>query len=75
MAKPDLIDRIEVAELNLRYGAPLQSEQERNRFFQLFHGHPALVRLGLDTMVIRGLSVERPVISPDCLRIALLCRS
>ncbi len=40
----------EVAELNRRYGGPLQGETEVARFFGLVGGHPYLVRRGLHAL-------------------------
>jgi DNA-binding SARP family transcriptional activator len=44
----------QVADLNRRYGAPLKSEAEVTRFYQLVSGHPHLVRLGLHEMASHG---------------------
>jgi hypothetical protein len=40
----------QVADLNRRHGAPLKSEAEVARFYELVSGHPHLVRLGLHEM-------------------------
>jgi hypothetical protein len=40
----------QVADLNLRYGAPLRNAAEIERFFRLVGGHPYLVRRGLQEM-------------------------
>src|SRR5205823_4580609 len=40
----------QVADLNRRYGEPLQDQAELERFFRLVGGHPYLVRRGLDEM-------------------------
>ena len=45
----------QVAELNRRYGAPLQSEHEVARFFALVGGHPYLAQRGLYEMTHLGL--------------------
>ena len=44
----------QVAELNRRYGSPLQNEAEVERYFQLVGGQPYLVRCGLHEMAIQG---------------------
>jgi hypothetical protein len=44
----------QVADLNRRYGAPLQNEAEVTRFYRLVSGHPHLVRLGLHEMTSHG---------------------
>lgn len=44
----------EVAELNRRYGEPLQSETEVARFFGLVGGQPYLVRRGLHALADAG---------------------
>ena len=55
----DLADFIEteVRELNTRYGDPLRSDAELERFYRLLGGQPFLVRSGLDAMTSRRLSV------------------
>ncbi len=45
--------REQVAELNRRYGSPL-NEPELDEFFQLVGGHPYLVRCGLHELAARG---------------------
>ncbi len=47
----------QVAELNRRYGAPL-NEAEVERFFGLVGGHPYLVRCGLHELMAQGSSFE-----------------
>ncbi len=47
----------QVAELNRRYGAPL-NEAEVERFFGLVGGHPYLVRCGLHELMAQGASFE-----------------
>jgi DNA-binding SARP family transcriptional activator len=49
--------REQVAELNQRYGSPLQDETAVERFCALLGGHPYLVRRGLHEMVTRGLDL------------------
>jgi hypothetical protein len=49
--------REQVADLNERYGTPLQDETELRKFTSLVGGHPYLVRLGLHEMVLHGLDV------------------
>jgi len=45
-----------VAELNQRYGRPLQGSGDETRFLELTGGQPYLCRRGLDEMVRRSLS-------------------
>lgn len=47
----------QVADLNERYGSPLRSESELDRFYDLVGGHPYLVRRGLHEMVRLGLNL------------------
>jgi hypothetical protein len=47
----------QVADLNGRYGAPLQTEAEVARYVRLVGGHPYLVRRGLHEMVTHGLNI------------------
>jgi class 3 adenylate cyclase len=47
----------QVADLNERYGRPLQSTQELDRYYRLVGGQPFLVRRGLQEMVARGLDL------------------
>jgi hypothetical protein len=47
----------QVAELNRRYGSPLGSSAEPDRFFDLVGGHPYLARRGLHEMAAHGLSL------------------
>ncbi len=49
----------QVAQLNERYGAPLQDRAEVARYFRLVGGHPFLVRRGLHEMVTRGWVLGR----------------
>ena len=42
----------QVAELNERYGSPLNDEAEVARYYHLVSGHPYLVRCGLQEMVV-----------------------
>jgi DNA-binding SARP family transcriptional activator len=51
--------RGEVAELNRRYGKPIKSEAELDRFVGLVGGHPYLVRRGLHVLAIRKLDMDR----------------
>jgi len=44
----------EVAELNRRYGAPLEGERQLTAYYRLVGGHPHLVRCGLHEMAVRG---------------------
>jgi|SRR5579884_221062 len=47
----------QVAELNRRYGAPLQNAEEEERFYGLVNGHPFLSHRGLAEMASRRLQV------------------
>lgn len=47
----------QVAELDRRYGAPVGSMAELERFYELVGGHPYLVRQGMHTMA-NGLGFE-----------------
>src|SRR5262245_20755657 len=47
----------QLAELNNRYGCPLNDEGEVARYFRLVIGHPYLVRCGLQEMIVRGLDL------------------
>ena len=47
----------QVQELNERYHAPLQSEEETTRFYALLNGHPYLVHRGLYEMVKHGFTL------------------
>jgi hypothetical protein len=49
----------QVADLNARYGGPLKSDAQVDRFHSLVGGHPYLVRRGLDAMVAAGLDIDR----------------
>jgi serine/threonine protein kinase len=49
----------QVAQLNERYGSPLQDRAEVARYFRLVGGHPFLVRRGLHEMVTRGWVLGR----------------
>src|SRR6185436_10304789 len=55
----------QVADLNRRYGTPLQSESELARFFRLVSGQPYLVRRGLNEMVTNGLDIASFEASAD----------
>jgi hypothetical protein len=48
----------QVAELNLRYGSPIQGSEALGRFYTLLGGCPFLVRRGLHEMVTRNLDIE-----------------
>jgi hypothetical protein len=48
----------EVADLNARYGSPLQDELDLARFHYLVGGHPYLVRCGLYSMVRHGIDID-----------------
>lgn len=48
----------EVRDLNARYGAPLVSEPETQRFWELVGGHPYLVHRGLSEMTARGFTLN-----------------
>lgn len=50
--------REQVADLNRRYGSPLRTPEELDRFHHLFGGHPYLVRRALDEMVTRKLGFD-----------------
>jgi DNA-binding SARP family transcriptional activator len=45
----------QVIDLNQRYGTPLRSPVEIERYYTLVGGHPYLVRRGLHEMVTRGI--------------------
>lgn len=47
----------QVAELNRRYGMPLQNDSEVTRFHRLLGGHPYLVQRALYEMIERGMSL------------------
>ena len=47
----------QVAELNRRYGAPLATSGEVERYYRLVGGHPYLVRCGLHEMAAHGTSL------------------
>jgi DNA-binding SARP family transcriptional activator len=46
-----------IADLNRRYGAPLHSAAEIERFYRLVGGHPSLVRRGLQEMRTQHLDI------------------
>jgi hypothetical protein len=48
----------QVADLNRRYGTPLQNNEELAQFFQLVGGQPYLVRRGLHELVTRGVGIS-----------------
>ena len=48
----------QVEELNRRYGRPLRSDAELNRFFSLLGGQPFLVRRGLQDLATQKLSLD-----------------
>jgi class 3 adenylate cyclase/DNA-binding SARP family transcriptional activator len=48
----------ETAELNQRYGCPLQERLEVERYVRLVSGHPYLVHRGLQEMVKQGLGIS-----------------
>ena len=47
----------QVADLNRRYGSPLQGNADLVRFFRLVGGHPYLVQRGLYEMVTHHLDI------------------
>lgn len=47
----------QTAELNERYGSPLQDRAEIARYYRLLGGHPYLVRRGMHEMVARNWSL------------------
>jgi DNA-binding SARP family transcriptional activator len=47
----------QVADLNGRYGFPLQGDAEVARYYRLVNGQPYLVRRGLHEMATRGLEI------------------
>jgi hypothetical protein len=49
--------RDQVAELNRRYGSPLQDTQSVQRLYALLHGHPFLTRCALSEMRTNGLDI------------------
>lgn len=50
-------DRSQVAVLNERYGMPLKTDSELERFFSLVGGHPYLSRRGLYTITTEGMAL------------------
>jgi len=48
----------QVADLNQRYGSPLQHDSELLRFHNLLGGQPYLVRCGLNDIVSRNLTLD-----------------
>jgi len=48
----------QVADLNLRYGSPLRTDAERERFQTLLGGHPYLTRRGLHELAAGGIDLE-----------------
>jgi len=58
-------DLAQVAELNRRYGSPLKSEDERERFYQLLSGHPFLTRQGLKTLATGSADLESFIMQAD----------
>ncbi len=48
----------QIAELNVRYGAPLKDEAEITRYFALVGGHPYLAQRGLYEMTRHGLNLD-----------------
>jgi hypothetical protein len=54
----DDFDQAQVADLNLKHGRPLKSEEEIRRLIRLVGGHPYLVRLSLYTLVTRPCTIE-----------------
>ncbi|MEP7272462.1 MAG: AAA-like domain-containing protein [Acidobacteriota bacterium] len=49
----------QVRDLNERYGSPLKSEDEIERYYELLSGHPYLVRRGLHEMVANDIELAR----------------
>ncbi|MCI0391250.1 MAG: AAA-like domain-containing protein [Acidobacteria bacterium] len=47
----------QVAELNHRYGSPVQEPEEIERYFRLLGGHPYLSHCGLHEMGVNGLEM------------------
>jgi hypothetical protein len=52
------LTREQTAEANQRYGSPLRSEAELDRFYRLVAGHPYLVTCGLAAMQERALDID-----------------
>jgi class 3 adenylate cyclase len=52
-------DSVELGELNARYGSPLRSMQERDRFYSLLGGHPYLVRRGMDALATARATLDQ----------------
>jgi hypothetical protein len=50
--------REELGKLNRKYGLPLTNELDINRYFELVGGNPYLLRIGLHSMVERGVSLD-----------------
>jgi hypothetical protein len=48
----------QVSDLNARFGSPLRSEAELQRFYRLVGGHPFLVNRGLRAIVEQGLALQ-----------------
>jgi hypothetical protein len=47
----------QVADINRRYGSPLQTRRDARRFYQLFGGQPYLVRRGLNYLVSQKVGI------------------
>jgi class 3 adenylate cyclase len=47
----------QVADLNERYGSPLETDAEVNRYFELLGGHPYLIRRGFHEMISHNLGL------------------
>jgi serine/threonine protein kinase len=52
-------DRNQVADLNSRYGCPLQDERQLTAFYHLVNGHPFLVRRGLHELATRKIAFDQ----------------
>ncbi len=52
-------DRSQVADLNARYGRPLQDEVQLTAFYHLVNGHPFLVRRGLHELATRKMAFDQ----------------
>ncbi len=48
----------QVADINRRYGTPLQNNEQLTQFFQLVGGQPYLVRRGLHELVTRSIGIS-----------------
>jgi len=55
----------QVLDLNRRYGSPMNSTTQAERYYDLLGGHPFLVRCGLQEMASGGLTLEQLEAQPE----------